>query len=110
MFGTIIYCALIFFGGVLFGMTLVSARKEEDELFKVEEPVIESYLDNKTFDPLRKTGVYLTDTLLEELCEAVDVDEVDLPSFGKVNLQDANQLKQIYWRAVDADETIYSGC
>ena len=109
MLETIFYCALIFIGGVLFGVTLISARKDEDELFTVEEPVIDSYLDNKMFDPLRKTGIYLTDTLLEELCEAVSDDMVDLPSFGTINLKDANQLKQIYWRAVDTDETIYNG-
>ena len=90
-------------------MIITTRKIEEDNIFNTDIPQIDSYLDHRDFDPLSKAGIYLTDTLFEELCEAVSDDEVVLPSFGKVDLRDSKQLKQVYWRAVDADETIFSG-
>jgi hypothetical protein len=109
MIGTIIYCVIIFICGAVFGMTFVNKHEEEKYIFDEDTPVVDSFMDHKEFDPLNKAGVYLTDVLLEELCQAVNVDEIELPSFGTISLKDAKQLKQVYWRAVDVDETVYVG-
>lgn len=107
MLVTILGIVMVFAAGALFGSTLKVHEDNKMPDLKLEYFSSDYFQDHKEFDPLSKAGVYITDRLLEELCEAVDADYVELPSFGTVDIRSPTQLKQVYWRAVEADEYIY---
>lgn len=104
MLVTILLCIMIFATGVMFGLTFTNSKADDLPVDISEVPVTDSYQFNLDFEPFSKTGVYVTDRLLDELCEAVNVEFVDLPSFGFIDIRDSTQLKQVYWRAVEVDE------
>ena len=54
-------------------------------------------------DVLRGKHADVSDKLLEEVCEALEGDIVQLPSFGVIDISTADGLKNAFKSAVDVD-------
>lgn len=101
----IFYYILVFIGGWLLGTT-----------FSRHEPAAEIHSDMPEYkfceecegcaklEPLNKPDLYVTDLLLTELVGALDINQVDLPSFGVIPMTSPECLRGTFWRCVESDK------
>ena len=95
---------LVFILGWLFGMTFTKPEGKHDESNMQELSFCEECEGCAKFEPLNKPNLYITDLLLTELVTTLDMDYIELPSFGTLPLNSPDNLRETFWRAVEADE------
>lgn len=94
---------LVFILGWLFGMTFTKPEDNHDENNMQELSFCEECEGCAKFEPLNKPNLYITDLLLTELVTTLDMDYIELPSFGIVPLNSPDNLRETFWRCVEAD-------
>lgn len=96
---------LAFIGGWLFGTTFSKSDDRPAESNNMQElSFCEECEGCAKFEPLNKPNVYITDLLLTELVTALDMNYIELPSFGMVPLNSPDNLRDTFWRCVEADK------
>lgn len=101
----VFYYFLAFIGGWLFGMTFGKHDAEERCLSDMQELTFCEECEGCTkLEPLDKPNLYVTDLLLTELVGALDMDYIELPSFGMLPLTSPDNLRDTFWRCAEADK------
>jgi hypothetical protein len=95
---------LAFIAGWLFGTTFVKPDYKHNENNMQELSFCEECEGCAKFEPLNKPNVYITDLLLTELVTALNMNYIELPSFGVVPLNSPDNLRETFWRCVEADK------